>query len=297
MAGAGPPMFKPGSQIGRYRVVGALGRGNPDGLYEVHDEAGRRFALRAPLADLEEGDPAVTARFGPEAEALRSLAQRNLVALFDVLVHAGHLCLVMERVRGRPLGVAIAAGRLGPRAALIIARQLLDALAHAHTAGLVHRDLRPSKVMLVAMTGWDLVKLTDVGLGMLRDEALLEFGAGAFTGSVPRGAAAYLAPEQVRGRSVDARTDLYALGAIVFEMLAGRPPFPDPDPELVRSMQLSVPPPRLDELCGGAAWCTREVRAVVERALAKERDDRFASAAQMIEAVDAAWRSIAHLPG
>jgi len=292
----GDGMFEPGVQIGRYRVVGALGRGDPDGLFEVDDDAGRRFVLRAPLADLDGDGGAVTARLLPEAEALRALAHQNLVVLFDVFVHAGHLCLVMERVRGRPLGVAIASGQLEPAAALVITRQLLDALAVVHAGGQVHRDLRPSKVRLVAMRGWELVKLADVGLGTLRDEALIEFGAGAFTGPRRRGAAAYQAPEQVTGRSVDARTDLYAVGTMLFEMLAGQPPFPDPDPELVRSKHLSVPPPRLDELSQGAAWCTPEVRALVETALAKEREQRFASAARMIDAVDAAYRSLPHLP-
>jgi serine/threonine protein kinase len=288
-------MFKPGTQIGRYRVVAPIGRGDPDGLFEVHDPNGRPFALRTPIADLEDGK-AVTERFGPMAQALRSLAHRNLVALLDVFVDGGQVCLVMERLRGRTLGRAMSDGELSARQALIIARQILDGAAHAHAAGVAHRDLRPSKVILIAMNGWELVKTADFGLGVMLDEAVLEFGAGALTGSLPAPAAAYMAPEQVLGRSVDGRTDIYALGVMLFEMLANRLPFPDRDPELVRRLQLKTPPPKLDELVPGSDWCTPEMLTLVETALAKERDARYATAQDMIRAVDAAFVSIQHLP-
>lgn len=273
-----------------------MGRGYPDGLFEVQDDAGRRFAIRTPLADLEDGGDAVTRRFTAVAEAMRQLAHLNLVALLDTFVDQGHLFFVMERVTGRTLAAAINEGSLRPRQSLTIVRQILDAAAHAHAAGRVHRDLRPAKVLLVAMNGWELVKVADFGFGMLLDEVVLAFGAGALTGSLPTAAAAYMAPEQVRGRSVDGRTDLYAIGVMLFEMLAGRPPFPDRDPELVKRLQVSVPPPRLSELCPGAPWCTPAMLALVDTALAKDREARYATAADMTRAVDAAFASIQHLP-
>ena len=288
-------MWKPGSRIGRYRVLGAVGRGAPDGLFEVLDDAGRRFALRSPIGDLEDSGDAVTRQFLPVAESLRVLAHLNLVALFDVFVDNGQLFLVTERVPGRTLTTAISAG-VGPRQALMITRQILDAAMHAHVAGQVHRDLQPSKILLVAMNGWELVKVADFGLGMLIEEVALEFGAGALIGSLPSPAAAYMAPEQVLGRSVDARTDLYSIGIMLFEMLTGRLPFPDRDPAHVQQLHLRVPPPKLDEICPGAPWCTPQVLALVETALAKDREARYPTAFAMQGAVDAAFASLQYLP-
>jgi len=287
-------MWKPGARIGRYRVLGAVGRGDPDGLFDVLDDAGRRFALRSPIGDLEDSD-AVTRQFLPIAEALRALAHLNLVVLFDVFVDNGQLFLITERVPGRTLATAINAG-VGPRQALMITRQILDAAMHAHAAGQVHRDLRPSKVLLIAMTGWDLVKVADFGLGTLIEEVALEFGAGALIGRLPSPVAAYMAPEQVMGRSVDARTDLYSIGIMVFEMLTGRLPFPDRDPALVQQLHLRVPPPKLDEICRDAPWCTPQVLALVETALAKDREARYPTALAMQSAVDAAFASLQYLP-
>jgi serine/threonine-protein kinase len=288
-------MWKPGSKVGRYTVVGPLGRGDPDGLFEVKDEAGRTFVLRSPVGDLDDSGDAVTKQFLPVAEAMRALAHLNLVATFDAFVDAGQLCLVYEKVSGRTLAAALD-GSIGPRMSLVIARQLLDGLGHAHAANQLHRDLRPSKILLVAMNGWELVKIADIGLGALVDEAVLEFGSGALIGSMPKPAATYMAPEQALGRSCDARTDIYTVGVILFEMLTERPPFPDRDPELVRELHIRVPPPKLDEICRGAAWCTPQVLALVETALAKDREARYQTALAMRDAVDEAFASLQHLP-
>lgn len=286
-------MFEPGSRIGRFRVVGPVGRERPDGLFEVDDEEGRRFALRTPIADLpDDTNHEVTRRFMGDLESLRTVAHLNLVPLFDVFVHDVYLCMVVERVKGRSLAELVSLGQVEPRVALNITRQILDGIAPAHAVGLVHRDLRPGKVLLVPMEGWELVKVADVGLTTLREEAVLAFGTGALTGSVHRGLPTYQAPEQVRGRSVDARTDLYAIGTMLFEMLAGRAPFPDRDPESVKTQQLVIPPPKIAELFPEERWVTRELSALLDTALAKEREERFASTPQMIAAVDAAYRAL-----
>jgi serine/threonine-protein kinase len=287
-------MLRPGAQIGRYKVVGPVGRGDPDGVFEVQDAAGRPFAMRSPIGDLEDG-PAVTTRFLPVANALRELAHLNIVALLDVFVERDQLFFVTERVRGRSLAAALPDG-VSPRRALVIVRQILEAAAHAHAHGRIHRDLRPNKVLLVPMNGWELVKVSDFGLGLMLDEVVLAFGAPALTGTLPAPQAAYTAPEQVLGRSVDPRTDVYAIGVMLYEMLAERLPFYDRDPELVRRLHLTTPPPRLDEIAPGADWLTPEMLTLVETSLAKERDQRYASAPHMMAAVDLAFRSIQHLP-
>ncbi|MBX3162466.1 MAG: serine/threonine protein kinase [Deltaproteobacteria bacterium] len=275
-------------------MVRALGRGAPDSLFEVVDEANRKFAMRAPIGDLRDGD-AVTRHFLPLAAELRGLMHLHLVPLFDVFVDKGLLCLVVELVRGRGLQAAID-GELGPRTALLIGRQVLEGLTAVHAAGRVHRDLQPLKVLLAPMSGWELAKVADAGIGTLIDEALLEFGDGALTGTIPKPYAAYMAPEQVRGRSVDARTDVYAMGIMLYQMLARRLPFWDSDPQLVMQLQTSMPAPRLDEVCRGEPWCTPEVLSMIEKALEKDRDARYADAAEMLKAVDDAILSIQHLP-
>lgn len=288
-------MFKPGSQVGRYRVVKTIGRGKPDGLYEVEDDQKNKFALRSPIADLEDDDRgagSVCARFRNDVESLKSIVHLNLVPLFDVFVDKGYMCLIYERVRGRTLADAISLGQIAPPLALGITRSILEGCAAAHAAGRVHRDLRPSKVLLIEMENFELVKVADVGLGTIRDEAVLEFGAGALTGSVRKPVATYMAPEQVRERSVDARTDIYAIGTMLFEMLAARAPFPDRDMEQVKTMQLSFPPPRLFDIFRTERWLTPEINELVDVSLAKERSDRYSSAADMLTAVDAAYRSI-----
>lgn len=288
-------MFKPGAQVGRYRVIKAIGRGKPDGLYEVEDDQKNRFALRSPIADLEDDDRgagSVCARFRNDVDSLKSIVHLNLVPLFDTFIDKGYTCMIYERVRCRTLADAISLGQLAPPLALGITRSILEGIAVAHAAGRIHRDLRPGKILLIEMENWELVKVADVGLGALRDEAVLEFGAGALTGTVRKPVATYMAPEQVRERSVDARTDIYAIGTMLFEMLAARAPFPDRDMEQVKTMQLSFPPPRLFDIFRTERWITPEINELVDVSLAKEREERFSSAAEMIEAVDAAYKSI-----
>src|SRR5262249_30533521 len=113
-------MMRPGARISRYTVVAPVGRGEPGGLFEVHDDAGRTFVRRSPVGDLEDSADAVTKQFFPLADALRSIAHNNLVVLFDVFVEAGQLFMVTEKVSGRGLATAIDGG-LGPRKSLVIA--------------------------------------------------------------------------------------------------------------------------------------------------------------------------------
>lgn len=289
-------MIRVGSHIGPYAVTAAIGRGDPDGVFEVIGPGGRKFAMRCPLGDLEDNDPSVTSRFLPVAQALREFAHLNLVSLLDTFVDGGYLYLVTERCGGRTLQDAIDDASITPRKALVIARQILQGIAVGHSFNRWHRDLRPKRVLLVPMGGWDLVKVADMGIYPMIDEAVLAFGSGALTHTVPKPAAAYMAPEQVLGRSIDARTDLYAVGVMLYQMLAERLPFWDSDPELVRQQQVKGIVPPLDEICRGAAWLTPAVLQLVETALMKDRDHRFMDAAQMVLGLDAAFASLEHLP-
>ncbi len=285
--------MEPGTQIGAYRVIGPIGRGGMGGVFEVEDASGARFALKSTLQDGPGGD--VTRRFAREANALRMLDHPNLVAATDVFVDAGQLFLVMEKVEGRTLTkrIADAADPITPRMALVTARQILEGVDHAHAQGLVHRDLKPDNILLVPMGGWDRVKLIDFGIVKLLGDAAAAFGAGALTRTgLVFGTPAYMAPEQALGRLVDARADVYAIGIMLYEMLAGRVPFRDADPVVVMRQQVKLEPPSLRKITGGAAWCTPELVGLVDGALIKEPEHRFPSARAMIAALDHAFASL-----
>ena len=285
--------MEPGTRVGAYRVIGPLGHGGMGGVYEVEDASGRRLALKSPMQDTGGAD--VTRRFAREANALRMLDHPNLVAAIDVFVEAGQLFLVMEKVDGRTLTKRIADtdDPITPRTALVIARQILEGVEHAHGLGFVHRDLKPENILLVPMGGWDRVKLIDFGVVKLLGDAAAAFGAGALTRTgLVFGTPRYMAPEQALGRLVDGRADVYAIGIMLYEMLAGRVPFRDADPVVVMRQQVKLEPPSLRKITGDAAWCTPELVGLVDGALIKEPEHRFPSARAMIGALDIAFASL-----
>jgi serine/threonine protein kinase len=146
------------------------------------------------------------------------------------------------------------------------------------------------------MGGWERVKIIDFGIVKLLGDAAAAFGAGALTNTgLVVGTPAYMAPEQALGRQIDARTDVYAIGVMLFEMLTGRLPFHDPDPLKLMAMHAKSKVPRLDDVTQRAIWATPEVCALIAGALVKDPRHRFASAEAMIEALDAAFYSIDHL--
>jgi serine/threonine protein kinase len=319
-------VIEPNTQVGRYRVLRSLGRGGMAGVYEVEDDAGQRFALKSPLVDVNAaGD--VTRRFAREANALRLLDHPNLVAAVDVFVEAGYLFLVMEKVEGATLTQALApppppppaerrppsGGRrtpptaptppvrparvpFAPRRALVTARQILDGVGHAHARNVVHRDLKPDNILMIDMGGWERVKIIDFGIVKLLGDAAAAYGASALTNAgLVVGTPAYMAPEQALGRHIDARTDLYAVGVLLFEMLTGRLPFYDPDPLRLMALHAKAPVPRVEQVARDAPWATPEVCVLVEGALIKDPAHRFPSAQVMIAALDDAFYSIDHL--
>jgi serine/threonine-protein kinase len=289
-------MFEPGTPVGRYRVIGPLGRGGMGGVHEVENETGARFALKAPLKDLD-GNAEVTRRFAREANALRMLEHPNVVGAVDMFVEGGLLVLVMEKATGPTLAARLTAGALPPRQALVLARQLLGGIGYAHALGLVHRDLKPDNVILVDMGGWDRVKVIDFGLVKLLGDAAAMFGGSALTktGHV-FGTPMYMSPEQALGRLVDGRADLYAVGVMLFEMLAGRPPFTADTVEQLMYQHVKSLPPALDEVMNHAPWVTHEVLQLVETALFKDPQRRFADAAAMTDALDRAFGSLDRVP-
>ena len=262
-----------GTIVGKYRIVGQLGRGATGIVYRAVDQSLNREVavkiLNPALADSE-----VLKRFKAEATVLASLNHPEIATLYDLFRTGTELLMVMELVRGETLEHLCE--RLGPlppeRAAYLIDR-ILWALEHAHRAGVVHRDMKPSNVMVTELGH---VKIMDFGVARVRGSEHV-----TVDGYVV-GTPAYMPPEQALGKEVDGRADLYSVGVIFYRLVTGALPLTADTPVGMLQKQISdVPAPlRLhrDDL---PAWCEQ----IVERALTKSPDDRFQSATEFRDAL------------
>lgn len=277
-----------GSRLaGRYRLLEPIGSGGMGHIFRALDERlDREVAVKLlqPEADGYLGTEATAA----EARVAARLSHPNLAQVFDVGAEQGVEYIVMELVRGQSLRELLRVRlRLRPSEVVRIGAQLADALAHVHSLGIVHCDVKPRNVML---TQDGIVKLLDFGIAQ---------GSGVSrtlpAGEV-RGSAAYLSPEQARADEPDGRSDIYALGAVLYELLAGRPPFVGPDLHSVIVQRLNVNPPRptLFEPAIPAA-----LERVVLRALARDPARRYQRAEDLRDALRAAGASLsrAAVPG
>ena len=291
-----------GQVLGRYRLVELLGVGGMGSVYRAEElGTGRAAAVKTLLPELVDY-PEIRRRFEREGETAGFLQHPNIVEVYEMgQSDDGRLYLAMELVRGESVADLLEEGPLHPRRALVIARQTLLGLGHAHQLGLVHRDLKPDNIMVerAGQPGreFDRIKLLDFGVVKLLSDAAGVFGWEKLTQTgVVCGTPRYMAPEQALGRAVDARADLYALGIIVFEMLVGRAPFDSDEAVELLRMHVSRPPPPLAEAAGRASWCTDALCRLVDRALAKQPGERPVDARRMIEALDEAFVSLDHLP-
>jgi predicted Ser/Thr protein kinase len=230
-------------EIEGYRLLRKLGEGGMGAVYLAEDATlGRRVAIKL-ISDRMAHDGAARARLLREARAMASAEHPHLVRVYSYGESAGHVHIVMEYVEGESLAERLRrVGKLGVEEALLIARQVAEALESASERGIVHRDVKPANVLLDAR---DHVRVADFGLAKpveaSADEPPLT-QAGLIVGT-PR----YLSPEQARGEEVDFRSDIYSLGILLYEMLAGEPPFRGPTPVAVLTQHLDTPPPPLLE--------------------------------------------------
>lgn len=271
-------------RIGAYRLERLLGRGGFGVVYAgVDTRLGRRAAIKQLLPELTR-DREIVERFFNEAKAAAAIDHPGIVEIYDVGWHAETAYFAMKLLDGDSLGQRLATGPLDVVRACTIARQVSAALAAAHGRGIVHRDLKPDNIILVP----------DEEVAIGERAVILDFGIAKLSGSdlitnrtrtgMTMGTPTYMSPEQCRGSGdVDHRSDVYALGCILFEMLAGRPPFVAEAGGHVMGMHLFVEPPELAQL---APTIPPELAAVVMRALAKRPDDRLPDMA----AVSAALR-------
>ena len=261
---------------GRFRIDALIGRGAMADVYRALDTATSMYVAVKILRRSLEADPAAVQRFAREAEVQEQIRHHNVAALLDTgLTDDGEPFLALELLRGKTLrGVLRQEGRLGPRRAVSYAWQALGGLAAVHSLGILHRDLKPANLMLEPSRGpFDRVVLIDFGFATFEGSAKLT-QHGAVVGSL-----AYIAPERLRGDPFDHRSDLYAIGVILHEMLAGRPPFTAEDDLALVELHLHGRPPSL-----GPAF-PRELDAVVARALAKQPHEREPDADAMAAAL------------
>ncbi|HVM52339.1 MAG TPA: serine/threonine-protein kinase [Acidimicrobiales bacterium] len=260
---------------GRYELGAAIGAGGMATVVEgVDRQLGRRVAVK--LLDVRGADASLRERFVREARTAATVHHPNVVTVFDAGEDDGTLFIVMERVEGRSLkDVLLDRGRLGSAEATAIVDQVLAGLGAAHSHGLVHRDVKPANV-LVADDG--IVKLADFGIAKPVDDLASSLTR---TGQVI-GTVTYLAPEQAAGAPATPRSDVYAAGVVLYELLAGHPPFAFDNPmATMLAHQRDEVPPLADQSPGLPA----DLVEVVERALAKDPAGRFADAAAMRSAL------------
>ncbi len=262
---------------GRYKVLARIGSGGMGVVYRVeHLRLGKAAAMKVLNPDVADKDEMVH-RFRLEAQAISRLNHPNIVQTFDFGQTEGALFLIMEYVKGDDLAAVLK--REGPlpftRAARLFA-QACSALTEAHDHGIIHRDLKPENFMVHRRRdGSEHVKVLDFGLAKLRER---DESAALTTGKQILGTPYYMAPEQVRGELLDPRADVYALGATLYKVLTGAPPFNAPSPMGVLSKHVTDPvvPPRTRAPERGLP---PEADAIVLRAMAKNVEERYASAA------------------
>jgi len=274
--GGVPARGGPPPRVAHYTVTGQLGRGGMGIVYAARDERlGRDVALKT-MTSLA-GDESARRRFWREARAAASVSHPNVCPIYEILEEDGELYIVMELLAGESLAERLKGGALGVSEALPIGLQILAALSALHARGVIHRDLKPSNVFLTPHG----VKLLDFGLARAGDPELtrsLDSVANLTATGLVLGTPRYMAPEQVTGDTVDARSDLFAMGAILFEMLAGRPAFPGRNVVEILHATLHDQPPALT---GSPAVAAAD--RVIRRALAKRPADRPASSEAMAE--------------
>ncbi|WP_093637913.1 protein kinase [Streptomyces sp. 2224.1] len=268
----------------RYELVEQLGHGGMGTVHRAVDHRLRRTVAVKTLSAELALQPEFLTRFQREAHAAAALNHPGVATVHDVGEDASggaaEPYLVMEYVEGRTLSQVLKDGALPVAQALDLTGQVLDALEHSHRHAIVHRDIKPANVMV---TGSGKAKVVDFGIAKALSEA-----ATRLTGTgVAVGTPAYLAPEQINGGETDHRTDLYAVGCLLYELLTGRPPYTGDSPFSVMHQHLSAEPVAPSRL---RPELPPAVDAVIVRALRKGREDRFASASTMHEALTEAAR-------
>ena len=272
-----------GELIGHYRIESLVGIGGMGEVYLARDKRlGRKVALKL-LPERLTADETQLSRFKTEARAASALNHPNILTVYEIGAEGNRQFIATEFIEGMTLRASLACGRMNPKAALEIAVQVASALAAAHDAGVVHRDIKPENIML-RPDGY--VKVLDFGIAKLTEQrrasddhrvettALLQTRPGLVLGT-----AHYMSPEQARGQKVDARTDIWSLGVVLYEMVGGSPPFRGETPsDCIASILTTEPPP----LSGVLPDVPLKLESILQKALRKNSDERYQTIKEML---------------
>lgn len=275
---------------GRYHLEAAIGEGGIGRVYRArHARISRQYAIKVPFGELA-FDEAIRKRLANEAEAASRVDHPNLVGVVDVgETEGGLMYLAMDLVEGPSLATIIEGGPVAPARALTLVAQIADGLAHAHARDLVHRDLKPDNVIVERdESGRERARVVDFGIALVQDDEGRRVTAQGMAIGTPE----YMAPEQLTGGTVDGRTDLFALGLVLYELVAGRPPFDGAPLEVATRHLTAELPPIASRARGGAV--EPRIEALVRWMTAKAPDQRPASAELV---ADEARAIAAELPG
>ena len=272
-----------GKLIGHYQIESLIGIGGMGEVYLARDERlGRKAALKL-LPDNLTIDEAQLSRFKNEARSASALNHPNILTVYEIGAEGDRQFIAMEFIEGVTLRASITRGRINPHAALEIAVQVASALAAAHEAGVVHRDIKPENIMLrpdgyAKVLDFGIAKLTEHRTASDDDKsertATLQTRAGLVLGT-----ARYMSPEQARGQKVDARSDIWSLGVVLYEMVGGRPPFHGETPSDCIAAILTMEPPPLS---GVLPDVPLKLESILQKALRKNSDERYQTAREML---------------
>lgn len=278
--------FAPGENVGPYRIVDQLGSGGMATVYKAYHAALDRFVAMKVMHPAFKGDINFLTRFQREARVVAKLEHPNIVPVYDFSEHEGSPYLVMRFVEGETLKACLTRNKLTLPEILDIIRPVGDALTYAHEQGVLHRDMKPSNVLLTADRS---VFLTDFGLARI-----MQAGESSLTRDAMVGTPFYISPEQAIGKSeLDARTDIYSFGVVLYELFTGRVPFQSDTPFAVIHDHIYTPLPLPSSINPNLPPALEQV---LLKALAKKPEDRFATALELVAAVEAAVTGEAAIP-
>jgi serine/threonine-protein kinase len=279
-----------GIKLGPYEIQSTIGAGGMGEVYRARDTRLNRDVALKILPESFCRDADRLRRFEQESQAVAALNHPNILAIYDVGNYEGSPFLVSELLEGESLRAVLDRGLLLPRKVIDYAVQIAKGLSAAHDKGIVHRDLKPENIMILSGTDddgrpKDIVKVCDFGIAKITDSRAYRDGPAGRTSDAPLttaglmiGTPEYMSPEQGSGMKLDARSDLYSVGVILFEMLTGRVPFETENAIGTVLKHINEAPPRPSQIAGGVDL---RLEAICLRALRKERQDRYPGAREM----------------
>ncbi len=272
---------KEGTTLGGYRIISQIGKGGMATVYKAYQPSMERYVALKVLPQYHAQDPQFTQRFIQEARIIASLEHRNILPVYDFGEENGVTYMVMRYLETGTLQDILALGKPTLPETVDVITQICAALDYAHRRGVVHRDVKPANVM-VDEEG--TVYLTDFGLAKVLENSPQLTASGAVMGTP-----LYMSPEQSRGIAVDGRSDIYAVGVVLYEMVTGRPPFQAETPLAVVLAHIHDPLPLPQEINPDVP---DEIQRVILKALAKDPDDRYQTAHELAEALSEAAENV-----